>query len=189
MFYIKMESDRRLTITVRESIYRGENLNQKLCFLLPAAVGEVDTAASRVFLNYVRADGIADVVELKRLDDKYNESYLQYTFPVSCKLTKCVGEVCMWLNIFSGTPSAPTIVKSGECMVQVSDSKNMDDYLCDHHVSAIYALQEQTENTANVVKEIRELIGLAVEDNEAIYFSENSGTDNRKDGDSVIYFK
>lgn len=188
MFYIKMEGDRQLAITVQESIYRGDNLNQKLCFLLPATVGEVDTAASRVFLNYIRADGTAEVVELKRLKDKYNESYLQYTFPVSCKLTKCAGEVCMWLNIFAGTPSAPTIVKSGECMVQVSDSKNMDDYLCDHQVTAIYALQEQAESTANVVEEIRELIGLAAEDDEPIYFSENGGTDSREDGDSVIYF-
>ncbi len=56
---------------------------------------------------------------------------------------KVPGEVCSWLQIFSGTPSNPTIAKSGECLLYVEESKNMDDYICDHQLSAIYEMQRR----------------------------------------------
>ena len=88
----------------------------------------------------MRADGVADVVVLDRSETPYNESYFQYTFPITCKLSKYPGEVCTWIQIYSGTPSNPVIAKTGECMLQVQESKNMDDYLCDHQMTALYQL-------------------------------------------------
>ncbi len=143
MIYIKLDENMNLVMTVKESIYRGDNLSQKITYLLPLKVGEVDTQATSVYLTYIRADGVADIVKLEREDEKYNETYYQYIFPVSCKLTKFPGEVCTWLQIFSGTPSNPVIAKSGECLLQVEKSKNTDDYFCDHQVTAIYQLQQQ----------------------------------------------
>lgn len=145
MFYIKLEDDMRLVITVRESLYRGDNLNQKIRYLVPKMIGDIDIATAYVYLNYVRADGVADVVILERMEEMYNESYYQFQFPVTCKLTKYPGEVCTWMQIYTGTPSNPTISKSGECMLQILESKNMDDYLCDHQVTAIYQLHKQIE--------------------------------------------
>ena len=107
------------------------------------------------YLSYIRADGVADIVRLERTEEKYKEAYYQYVFPVSCRLSKYPGEVCTWLQIFSGTPSNPTIAKSGECLLYVEESKNMDDYICDHQLSAIYALQKQTETTESGVETIR----------------------------------
>ena len=142
MLYIKLDSDMDLVITVNEPIYRGDNLSRKITYLLPLTVGEIDMATACVFLNYVRADGTPDIVLLDRLPEKYNESYYQYTFPIDCKLTKYPGEVCTWMQIYTGTPSNPTISKTGECMLYIMESKNMDDYLCDHQVTAIYQLHK-----------------------------------------------
>ena len=155
MIYIKLDESMNLVMTVNEPIYRGDNLNQKIVYLIPLQVGEVDMLAATPYLSYIRADGVADIVRLERTGEKYKEAYYQYVFPVSCRLSKYPGEVCTWLQIFSGTPSNPTIAKSGECLLYVEESKNMDDYICDHHLSAIYALQKQTETTENGVETIR----------------------------------
>lgn len=155
MIYIKLDESMNLVMTVNEPIYRGDNLNQKIVYLIPLQVGEVDMLAATPYLSYIRADGVADIVRLERTEEKYKEAYYQYVFPVSCRLSKYPGEVCTWLQIFSGTPSNPTIAKSGECLLYVEESKNMDDYICDHQLSAIYALQKQTETTENGVATIR----------------------------------
>lgn len=105
MLYIKLDDDMSLVITVNEPIYRGDNLSQKITYLIPTVVGEIDMLTASVFLSYVRADGVADVVVLDRSETPYNESYFQYTFPINCKLSKYPGEVCTWIQIYSGTPS------------------------------------------------------------------------------------
>lgn len=143
MFYIMLDDDMNLLITVKEPIYRGDNLNQKITYLLPKQVGEIDMLSATPYLTYIRADGVADIVSLERKDELYKDSHYQYVLPVTCRLSKFPGEVCSWLQIFSGTPSNPTIAKSGECLLQIQDSKNIDDYICDHQLSAIYALQKQ----------------------------------------------
>ena len=144
--YIKLDEDMNLVITVNDPIYRGDNLNRKIIYLIPLTVGEIDMLTANVYLSYIRADGTPDVVTLERMNEKYKEAYYQYTLPVTCKLTKYPGEICTWLQIFTGTPSIPTISKSGECMLYIQESKNMDDYLCDHQVTALYQLQKAMEN-------------------------------------------
>lgn len=145
MFYIKLDDSMNLVITAREPLFRGDNLNRKIVYLMPLTVGDIDMLTAYVYLNYIRADGVADVVVLERMEEMYNEDYYQYTFPVTCKLTKYPGEVCTWMQIYTGTPSNPNIQKTGECMLQIQESKNIDNYLCDHQVTAIYQLQKQLE--------------------------------------------
>jgi|GEM_PF-4246259 hypothetical protein len=93
MFYIKLDENMDLVTTVREPLFRGDNLNRKLVYLIPLTVGDIDMLTAYVYLNYIRADGEPDVVVLERMEEKYNESYYQYTFPVTCRLTKYSGEV------------------------------------------------------------------------------------------------
>nr|DAZ49990.1 MAG TPA: BppU domain protein [Caudoviricetes sp.] len=167
MIYIKLDDDKTLSITVNGKIYRGDNLNQKITFLMPKTVDEVDMLEATPYLCYIRADGVADIVALDRLGDTYKDAFYQYVLPVSCRLSKFPGEVCAWLQIFSGTPSNPTIAKSGECLLYVEESKNMDDYICDHQLSAIYALQKQTETAEDSMETMR--------------------TEMEKKGDSLVY--
>ena len=165
MFYIKLDANNDLVVTQREAIYRGDNLNRKIIYLIPFQVGEIDPLTAFFYLSYIRPDGIADVVTLERMEERYNESYYQYTFPelINCKLTKFPGEVCTWLQIYSGDPSDPVISKSGECNLHIQESKNMDDYLCDHQVTAIYQFHKDLDKTVTEVGETVEQVATALE--------------------------
>ena len=111
LLYIKLDSDMHLGITVNEPIYRGDNLSKKIIYLIPKQLNEIDMLTATVFLNYIRADGHPDVVMLNRNDTPYNDSYFQYTFPIRCRLTAYPGEVCTWMQIYTGSPSNPIIAK------------------------------------------------------------------------------
>ncbi len=174
MFYIKLEDDMRLAVTVRESIYRGDNLNQKIRYLIPPKVGDMDIMTATVYLNYIRSDGTPDVVMLERQEEKYNESYFQYILPVNSKLSKYAGEVCTWMQICSGPISNPIIAKSGECVLQILESKNMDEYLGDRHVTALYQLQKQIEDGFEAVDIAIDAIVAEKADN--ILFDEENST-------------
>lgn len=146
MLYIKLDGSMNLYITSNEPIYRGDHLNRKIIYLLPTRVGDIEMQAATVYLSYIRADGTADIALLKRLEDKYNESYFQYTLPITCTLTRYAGEVCTWLTIYAGPPRHPVIAKSGECTLQIIGSKNMDEYISDRNLSLIYMMQRHMED-------------------------------------------
>ena len=67
MLYIKLDENMNLGITVNEPIYRGDRLSQKIIYLLPLTVGEIDVQAATVYLSYIRADGTADISLLTRM--------------------------------------------------------------------------------------------------------------------------
>lgn len=191
MFYIKLDNDMNLTITQREPIYRGDNLNQKITYLIPAQVGEIDILTAYVYLNYIRADGVADVVVLERMENMYNDAYFQYTFPVTCRLSKYPGEVCTWMQIYTGTPSNPTVAKSGECMLQIQDSKNMDDYICDHQLTALYQIHKSMEDSmAEMDKTMDENIAKINEDvskkADGLSYNEDTRELQLKSGDNAV---
>lgn len=158
MIYIKLDENRDLVITVNEPIYLGDNLNQKIVYLIPLQVGEIDMKAAIPYLSYIRMDGVADIIRLDKKEEVYKDAYYQYELPVSCKLSECPGDICIWMQIFAGTPSNPTIAKSGECVLHVNNSKNIDDYICDHHLSAMYAMQKQIDAAENNMASMRETI-------------------------------
>ena len=149
LFYIKLDEDMNLVTTVYEPIYRGDNLKQKIIYLVPLMVGDIDMLTAAVYLNFIRSDGEPDVVMLERSEEKYKEAFYQYTLPITCKLTKYSGEVVTWMQIFSGTPSNPNIAKSGENVIQILESKNMDDYIgdwrADKFLSVLYQMKVKTD--------------------------------------------
>lgn len=77
MLYIKLDEDMCLSITRNEPIYRGDIMNNQIIYLVPLKIGEIDMMTATLYLSYIRADGTADITLLKRLDEKYNERYLQ----------------------------------------------------------------------------------------------------------------
>ena len=146
MLYIKLDEDMCLSITRNEPIYRGDIMNKQIIYLVPLKIGEIDMMTATLYLSYIRADGTADITLLKRLDEKYNERYLQYTLPITATLTRYAGEICTWLQVYAGPPHHPIIAKSSECILQVIASKNMDEYISDRNLSLIYAMQRHMED-------------------------------------------
>lgn len=145
MIYIKLNEDKTLSITQMDSLYRGEHFSEKAVFLVPKTVGDIDILSSKIYLSYIRPDEVGDIAILVRQEQMYNADYYQFIAPITCKLTKFPGRVCIWLNIMSGNCCPPITIKSGECYLPIEDSKNMDDYLCDHQLTAIYQLHKQLD--------------------------------------------
>lgn len=146
MFYIKLDNGMNLMVTSREALYRGDHLNQKLTYLIPMQVGNIDIGAAAVYLSYIRADGTADIDLLNRQEDLYQETYYKFTMSVTSKLTRYAGPVTTFLTIYSGPYNAPIIAKSGECILHIQASANMDDVVTDHNLSLIYSMQKQMED-------------------------------------------
>lgn len=128
--------------------------------LIPCYVGDIDMLTATVYLSYIRADGTADIVLLKRMEEKYNERYFQYTLPITCLMTRYAGEICTWLQIYAGPPNHPVISKSSECILQVIASKNMDEYISDRNLSLIYQMQRFMEDK---IEKTEETLGERIE--------------------------
>lgn len=146
MIYIKLDEDMNLIVTKSEPIYRGDHMNQKITYLIPTMVGDIDMLQATVYLSYIRADGTADIALLVREEETYNERYYQYHLPITSTLSRYAGEICTFLQIFSGPPRHPVIAKSGECVLRVIDSKNMDEYITDRNLRLVYEMQRYMED-------------------------------------------
>lgn len=180
MIYIKLDGDMDLAITVNAPIYRGDNLANKITYLIPETVGELNVEAASVFLTYIRADGVADIISLERQEEKYNETYFQFTIPVTCKMSKFPGEVCTWLTFYSGSPSLPQVAKSGECVLFIQDSKCIDGMICDNQLTALYQLQKQ------VTDKTTELQGELEKKADGLSYDKDTRDLRLKSGDDVI---
>ena len=159
MIYIKLDESMNLCMTKKEPIYRGDHLNRTITYLIPMTVGNIDMERATVYLSYIRADGTADIALLVREDEPYNDRYYKYHLPITCTLSRYAGEICTFLQIFSGPPRHPTIAKSSECFLQVVDSKNMDEYITDRNLRLIYEMQRYMEDKVEKAeKELHERI-------------------------------
>lgn len=152
MLYIKLDESMNLVITKNEPIYRGDHMNQKITYLIPITVGDIDMLTATVYLSFIRADGTADIALLVREEEPYNERYYQYHLPVTSTLSRFPGEICTFLQIFSGPPRCPVVAKSGECMLRVMDSKNMDEYITDRNLRMVYEMQRYMEDKVEKVE-------------------------------------
>lgn len=91
MIYIKLDDSMNLVITVNEPIYRGDNLNQKIIYLIPLQVGEIDMLTATPYLSYIRADGVADITETE------NQPYKQIAKNVNSVKVAIITCICTLL--------------------------------------------------------------------------------------------
>lgn len=143
--YITLSPDKSLVITKSTPIYRGDNMNTAITFLLPMRLDNVDLNTATVFLSYIRADGEPDMVILQQ-SGSYNTQFYSYVLPVTCKLSRYPGQVCMWLQIVDGNTYKPLVSKSGECIITIHASKSLDEYACDHQLTALYQLKKKYDD-------------------------------------------
>lgn len=146
MTYIMLDADNKLVVTKMDSIYRGENLSKKITFLIPKMIGDVAVSETTVFLSYIRADGTADIAVLIPSSELYNSEYYQYVIPVTCRLSRFPGNVRMWLQFYSGSVNCPDTIKSGDCVIHILNSDNIDHCLDDHVLTALYQLKVKLDN-------------------------------------------
>ena len=188
MYYITLDENMNLVTTVLEPVYRGDNLSRKITYLVPLRVGEIDMMTATAYLCFLRADGEPDVVMLERSEEVYKETHLQYTLPVTCKLTKYAGEVVTWMQIYAGPASCPTVAKSGENVIRVMESKDMDAYLGDWRsdkvLTALYQMKTRTDE--KIAEEADSLRALVAEKADNLVFDpEDSTIQLTSDGEPV----
>lgn len=145
MIYLKLNRDMSLSVTQSQTIYRGENLRDKMILLLPQTIGNITVANANVYLTYIRADSEGQVALLEALPDLYNLQYYQYVFPISNTFTKYPGQVTMWLQIMSGKKNEPTVAKSGEVTMYVHESKSSDGFVEDRDITMLNQLVNKVE--------------------------------------------
>lgn len=116
MYTLKLDKENKIMIhTTCSSIFQGENLSDKLVFLLPQTVGDVTVENCKVYIYYVRPDGVYDFDELVKEPLDYKE-YHQYHFPITSKLTAAAGNVKMRMQL-NNVPEV--ILRTAETTIEV----------------------------------------------------------------------
>lgn len=143
MIYIMLDHNRNLVQTQYSPIYKGENLNQKIIFLVPTRIDDIEVVSTTLYLCYVRADGTPNIVILENTGEKYNDYYLQYIIPVRCDMTMFAGEICIWLQLYTGDATDPVIAISDESTLRVLDTESgLDNISKTNPVTALYQIQD-----------------------------------------------
>ncbi len=129
------------------------------------------------------------------MEEKYNELYYQYTLPVTSKLTRYPGEICMWLQVYSGPANKPSVSKSSECILPILASTDMDEYISDRNLGLIYSMQRQMEDK---IERAEEVLGARIDETNAsleeglarkadnVVFNEEDGSLQLMSGDEPI---
>ena len=140
MYTILLNDDKSLIATEPQTIYQNENAADSIRFLLPETLDEFSISKSTIFVSYIRSDNRADVDRLDVLPELYN-GYLECHLKMASRITQVPGKVCLFLQIYSGDPDRPTILKTGEHNLIVAAHNNMDHYIADIQLSALYRMQ------------------------------------------------
>lgn len=95
--YIKMNSDKTLTITIPTTFYQGENKADMLTFLIPAEYENKNLADCKMKMHFVLPDEELHDESLAYLPEMYKD-HLQYQNKVDTSLTAQEGDVVVWLE-------------------------------------------------------------------------------------------
>ena len=141
MYILKLDAESKsMTTTSFSAIYQGENLADTLVFLLPQTVGDVVVANCKVFVSYVRPDGVSDIDELVKDPSDYKD-YHQYHFPIGSQFTASVGKVKMSMQL-RNTPDI--VLKTAMTTIEVLSPGDVGDM--SSQVSAIYKLSKRIDD-------------------------------------------
>lgn len=141
MYTLKLDAENKTMIhTSISTVYQGENLSDTLVFLIPQTVGDVVVENCKVYVYYLRPDGIYDYDELIKESFDYKE-YHQYHFPVTSKFTASVGVVKLSLQLNS---SPDIILKTGETTIEVCSPGDVADI--SSQISALYKLSKRIDD-------------------------------------------
>lgn len=125
MYTIVMNDDKSLSASVRQNIYQGESLVNKMQFLLPSKYDEIDLSGFTVYLKYIVPGNIGCVETLTLSDELYKETLLRYYLPVDSKLTKFAGDVVMCLSLVKTDEenNKKYIMKTGSTTVTIEPTQ------------------------------------------------------------------
>lgn len=141
MYTLKLDATNKTMVhTIFSPIFQGENLSDTLVFLLPQTIGDVVVSNCKVYIYYLRPDGVYDFDELVKEPFDYKE-YHQYHFPITSKFTASVGSVKMSMQLNS---SPDVVLKTAETTIDVLPVGETADGL--NQISALYKLSKRIDD-------------------------------------------
>ena len=118
MYTIKMNQDKSLTRTVCATIYEGENLVDKIQFLIPETYDSVSLADFDVFLTMNYPDEEPCIRKLYKLEEQRNkQGWMRYRIDVDQEITRMHGDVIVWLSFHNHEGRA---LQSGQAVLEIS---------------------------------------------------------------------
>jgi hypothetical protein len=133
MYTLKMNEDKELVTTQVRKLLQGENLVDKLRFLIPQKYGEIDITPYDVNLICVNQGNVGWSEKLHLASEKYNDEILCYYLPVDSKLTKYAGSIRLKLAFSNDygnilyTEEATILVEPTKLYIQHLIKDPMDD--------------------------------------------------------------
>ena len=149
--YIKTNDDKSLIITIPTTIYRGEKNADLITFLVPHYYGEQNVADCKMMMRYVLPSGLGRSEALSYLPETYKD-YLQFSTPLDTSMTAERGDVTIWLTAFDSNNDV--ILKTGEVIITVHQSKDIDAYLPPDDLDQLDDLQARVEALENDTDEV-----------------------------------
>ena len=125
MYIIVMDDEKQLTPTIKQPIYRGENLVNDIKFLLPLTYKEFDLSEFTVTLQYVHR-GLIVCEEVLLMDSpSLRPDRLSYSLRLDSVFTKREGRIEIQLRITKvNTETAEQyILKTSSCFIDILPAK------------------------------------------------------------------
>lgn len=120
MFTIVMDKNKCLSKKNVTTLYQGEQLVDKIRFLIPMRYGDLDLSQFTVKLKYIDQANIVHFEKLKLSEETYNNCMLCYYMPVNSNLTKFAGDILMQLTLDN---DGKNTMYSSETIITINPTK------------------------------------------------------------------
>lgn len=125
MYIIVMDDEKQLTPTIKQPIYRGENLVNEIKFLLPLTYKEFDLSEFTVTLQYIHRGLIVCEEDLIMDNPSLRADRLSYSLKLDSVFTKREGRIEVQLRITKVNieTAEQYILKTSSCFVDILPAK------------------------------------------------------------------
>ena len=145
MYTILMNENKELIQTKKRMILQYEKLADKFLFLIPTTYDSISLIDENltVYVEYIGADSVTRTSILAKLtEDLYDNSYMQYGFPIDTEITRYSGSVSMrigitWLGRDDGDAVTQYVIKSYPTTINVHPLTDFYNFIPDESLSFV----------------------------------------------------
>lgn len=128
MYIIVMDDEKQLTPTIKQVIYRGENMMDDVKFLLPLKYKKFDLSEFTVVLQYIRDDKIVHEEILTLDNPPLRKDRLSFSLQLNSIFTQREGELKFQLRVTKIDTEAAIqyILKTSSCCIDILPSSHYE---------------------------------------------------------------
>lgn len=153
MYTITMLNNKQLVSSYNASIYQGENNADEILFLIPVTYNHINLSKMSTHLHVIDTTNIEDIIPVEFELDLSAETYLQYKFDVTQKVTYQDGQICFWFEFIDAENNV--LLKSGDCYVSINATRLSGSAINGGQLTIIQKLQSDVDMMMSMIKEIK----------------------------------